>query len=124
VEVANILDKKFYVVVPYSSFGDNTKSGFAGLFSKKKQENTAFEKAREQLMQRSDLLSSQLSGIGIKAKPLTTREVAQLFYDIYNPSTAMGEKMEHNIDPYTSMYVTQGSKADQEQSMEVDTPGD
>lgn len=118
VEVANILDKKFYVVVPYSSGAIGGSDGFMTLFSKKKKEQTAFEKAREQLLQRADLLSSQLSGIGIKAKSLTTREVAQLFYDIYNPSTAMGEKMEGPVEPYTSLHVTQGSKADQERDME------
>ncbi|MEI6221998.1 MAG: hypothetical protein WCP97_04480 [bacterium] len=119
VEVANILDKKFYVVIPFTSVeGATTKSILSVFQSKSKQQKIEFENARTQLLQRADLIISQLSGIGIKADQLSTREVAQLFYDIYNPSVAMGEKMEQNIDPYSSFYVTQGSKAEQEKDMD------
>ena len=42
-----------------------------------------FENAKVQLMQRADNIAGQLSSVGIKSEQLTTREVVQLFYDIY-----------------------------------------
>jgi hypothetical protein len=99
IEVANILDRQFYVVIPYSSgAGDQVKS-LTGMFGRKKKtaDDGNFDQAKTQLQQRADALISHLSAIGVKAAPLTTPEVIELFYDIYNPSVAQLEKME--VDP-------------------------
>ncbi len=117
VEVANILDKQFYVIIPYSSIEGKTKGLFSFFQSASKAKKIEFENAKSQLLQRADLITSQLSGIGIKSEQLSTKDIAQLFYDIYNPSTSVGEKMEQNIDPYTSMFVTQGSKSEQDKDL-------
>lgn len=118
VEVANILDKQFYVIIPFTPLEDKTKSFLSFFQPKGKIKKVEYENAKSQLLQRADLIISQLSGIGIKARQLTTREIAQLFYDIFNPQTAMGEKMESNIEPYTSLFITQGSQTKQEQDLE------
>ncbi len=98
IEVANILDRQFYVIIPYSSTAGDEVKVMAGLFGKKKGgDDGSFEGAKMQLMQRADALMSHLSTVGVKANILTTQEVIELFYDIYNPGVAQLEKLE--IDP-------------------------
>ncbi|HNT29346.1 MAG TPA: hypothetical protein PKL83_00150 [bacterium] len=99
IEVANILDRQFFVSIPYSSAtGDQVKS-FTGLFGKKNKgvDDTSFDAAKEQLQRRADALVAHLGGVGVKASPLTTQELIELFYDIYNPGTSQLEKLE--VDP-------------------------
>lgn len=97
IEVANILDRQFYVIIPYSSgAGDQVKS--MGFFGKKRgQDDSSFEESKTQLQQRADALISHLGTVGVKAEILTTQQVIELFYDVYNPGVAQLEKLE--IDP-------------------------
>ncbi|HDS11487.1 MAG TPA: hypothetical protein ENN77_01135 [Candidatus Wirthbacteria bacterium] len=116
IEVANILDRQFYVCVPYSSGGDEQVKMLTGLFgSKKKYEDTYFDSAKKQLQQRCEALSSHLSGVGVKSKQLTTKEIIQLFYDIYNPGTAQLEKLEINPEELTTPVTTFKSKQEMEE---------
>lgn len=95
VEMANIVRKTFYIVVPYSTAEELTALG-KGLFGKIsgkktiKQEATfkeeEFGKNKSQLMQRVQHVASGLSGMGIKMTALNTQELIELFYSIYNPS--------------------------------------
>lgn len=100
IEVANILDRQFFVVVPYADAGQAVKSsiGIGSLGKSKKQVDQAnFDKAKTVLQQRADGLIGHLSSVGVKARALETSELIELFYDIYNPETAQLEKFE--VDP-------------------------
>ncbi len=120
VEVANILDKQFFVVVPFTA-SEDTKQGFSKFFtSKAALLRKDFENAKIQLFQRADNISSQLSSVGIKVDRLTTRDIVQLFYDIYNPAQSISQKMNHRVEAYTSMHVTQGTKEEQEEALQGD----
>jgi len=97
VEMANIVRKTFYIVVPYSTAEELTALG-KGLFGKIsgkktiKQEATfkeeEFGKNKSQLLQRVQHVASGLSGMGIKMTALNTQELIELFYSIYNPSVS------------------------------------
>lgn len=99
IEVANILDRQFFVVIPFSDGGDAVKAsiGLSFFGSKKKIEESSFDKAKTVLQQRADGLIGHLSSVGVKARALETPELIELFYDIYNPETAQLEKFD--IDP-------------------------
>ena len=96
-EAANIMKKQFFVVVPFrpiafqiaASGGVLSKiSEFFGGKSKadlKKQELLSFEENRTQLEQRASVVSSGLSGCGVRNIALGTEELIELFYKIFNP---------------------------------------
>jgi len=122
IEVANILDRQFYVSIPYSSGAGEEVKAMTGLFGKKKKaEDTNFDTARQQLQQRCDALISHLSSVGVKAKPLTTQELIELYYDIYNPGTAQLEKLEVDPSELTTPVTTFKTKQELEQINKLKT---
>lgn len=72
----NVLDKKFYVVVPFSSLE-------LGIGTKLPPE-AILERAKVALMPKKDHLLRQLGRLGLAAKQLATAELIELFYEIYS----------------------------------------
>lgn len=98
-ETANIVTKSFYVVVPFNRPAIEL-SGKGGVFDKlnrilsgkktneaeeEKNEEIKFAEYREQLIQRIDVVMQELSRLGVRAAPLGTEEIIELFYYLYNP---------------------------------------
>ena len=93
VETSNIVAKTFYAVVPYSPPIIELEAGALkkvfSAFGKKtrpdanKQEK--FEEQRTQLYQRVDTVKQGLTRTGVRAVPLNTEELIELFYGLYNP---------------------------------------
>lgn len=92
VTVSNIMDKNFYIIVPFSPIENEEKSFFSNFLNilnpKKniieKREN--FETCKSQLFQRVDHVMAGLSGIGLRLAPLQTQELVELLYNSYNPT--------------------------------------
>ncbi|MCL5784428.1 MAG: hypothetical protein M1142_03685 [Patescibacteria group bacterium] len=72
----NVLDKQFYVCISASSLE-------LGIMPKNISDKA--KKAITLLMPRRDHILRQLSRMGLKARQVTTVELIELFYDIYNP---------------------------------------
>lgn len=92
VSVSNIVDKEFYIIVPFSPI-ENKDGGFfsnlSNMFNPKKgiiEKKEAFETYRSQLLQRVDHIIAGLAGIGLRIKPLQTQELIEILYDSYNPT--------------------------------------
>jgi len=89
-----VLEKKFYLIIPFSNLELGVKSAFLG----KKKKNLPFPKdyiisrAKTSLLPKRDHILRQLSRIGLKGKQLTTQELIEFFYNIYNP-TVTGERL-------------------------------
>lgn len=90
--VSNIMEKNFYIIVPFSPI-ENSEKGFfsnlSGLINPKKnilEKREFFETYRSQLFQRIDHITAGLTGIGLKIEPLKTQELIELLYESYNPS--------------------------------------
>ena len=90
VQMANIVSKSFYVVIPFAQ-SEKANNGFlgkiTGMISKKNIINNReeFERSREQLWQRVEHVIGGLSGVGLKMTPINTQEIIELFYGLYNP---------------------------------------
>ena len=96
----DILDKKFYLVIPFSSLemgaGHITKGILKSILpSKKSQSKINFDmliqKAKTALDPKRDHLIRLLGRIGLVAHQLSTNELIRLFFRIYNPDTKEAE---------------------------------
>jgi len=93
VEKGVFYQKSFFVVVPYDvplihkkgSIFSFLKLPFGKTESSKKGEAFSFEKKKIQLLQRVELVIRGLERIGLSNKILTTNEVIELLYNLYNP---------------------------------------
>lgn len=116
----NIMDKKFYIVIPFFPHVDvqkaftqskNFVSGFAALFNKKEDHvviNEAdLEKAKTELRNRTQTVMDGLMQCGVQSLPLDTEELIELYYDTYNPDTATHQQLK-NFEDMHADFVTKG----------------
>lgn len=118
---ANIMDKNFYIVVPFYPIGDvnvikrQTKGLFDSFFGGNKEttvtkiDKLTYEKAKDEIKNRVDSVMSGLFQMGVKSWQLDTKELGELFYNCYNPDTAPREPLGAiNPDEITATYVRKG----------------
>ncbi len=101
VDIADIMQKRFFVIVPVDLnahkktlveqfFGwlspDDTSAHIA-------QRHRDFGPAHVTLKDRVNLVQAGLQNIGLLSQRLGTRELIELFYDIYNPKTSQEQKL-------------------------------
>lgn len=100
VELGEIMNRKFYLVVPYNPMGDKMRGFFAQLSDvvsvgvgivKLKREK--FEHYREVLFRRVNNVIGILNSLGLKAVPLDTQSLIELFYNAYNPVESANQKL-------------------------------
>lgn len=113
----NIMDKRFYVVVPYFPIVDAGAVANAGknflstIFGGKEQHvvinEDDLEKAKTELRNRVQAVISGLMQTGVQALPLDTQELIELYYDAYNPDTATRQHLK-NFNDLTAAVVTKG----------------
>lgn len=124
----NIMDKKFYVTIPFFPVIDapnqpltqsvqqskNFLSGFGDLFTKNDHHITInevdLENAKTELRNRVQAVLSGLLQCGIKGLPLDTQELIELYYDTYNPDTATRQQLK-NFNDLQADVVTKGQGA-------------
>jgi hypothetical protein len=115
---ANIMDKSFFVIVPYYPTGDltNVIEQSKGIFSKLLQrpktsatkiDKVSYEKAKDEIKNRVDSVTSGLFQIGVKSVQLNTKELGELYYNMYNPDTAVREPL-GDFETVTGTYVQKG----------------
>ncbi|MBU1137330.1 hypothetical protein KKD72_03130 [Patescibacteria group bacterium] len=95
-EINDIMTESFYLAIPYSP-PVSEKIGFLSnilKFNKNQQEKEKnFPEMKNSLWQRAEFIVTGLSGMGIRAVPLNTNELIELFYKLYNPSAKEGPKI-------------------------------
>ena len=84
VKVNTVLDKKFYIAIPFS-YLEKGVGAAAGGVSKKGFDSSAFaQNAKTALHSKAEGLHSQLGRLNLRAKTLGKEELVKLFYEIYN----------------------------------------
>ncbi len=87
---SNIMTKHFFITIPYFNQATqpvNPSSILSfGLGEAPKMSQDGFETARIQLEQRVATVIQGLSRFGLRAQPLGTEEVVELYYKLFNPS--------------------------------------
>ena len=104
----NIMDKKFYVIVPFFTEIDAqkavkaSKSFMTNIFGRKEEKITIneqdLEKAKTELRNRVQAVMAGLQQTGVQSVPLDTQELIELFYDAYNPDTATRQQITNFAD--------------------------
>jgi hypothetical protein len=112
----NIMDKKFYIVIPFFpridvqktfSQSKNFLTGFTALFGNKEQHVVINEpdlvKAKDELRNRVQTVLDGLLQCNIQSLPLDTEELIELYYDTYNPDTATRQQLKNFGDMDTDI---------------------
>ena len=120
----NIMDKKFYVIIPYLptlaldkplETGKKVASGFLKLIKPKKSpvitiNEADLEKAKQELKNRVQSVVNGLNQTGVQALPLDTQELIELYYDYYNPDTATRQQLK-NFDGFSVPVISRADQA-------------
>ncbi len=103
IEYADIMEKSFYVVVPYDPYRAQNLNIFAKFMQSIsaqdsvdaiKRRHHEFEELNKHLTERVGTVKNGLEGCNLRVAQLTTPQLIELFYKIYNPQTAHNEKIE------------------------------
>lgn len=103
-----VLDKRFYVVIPYANTNLSQVLTLPSLVKKKEPVEDKWhtlEKAKVNLAPKIEHLTKQIARIGIHARQLTTEELVEFFYDLYNPDVSREQKAALNTQEYTTPIV-------------------
>ncbi len=124
----NVLDKRFYVVIPM--FPEEIGIGSTSPLSFGQQNKTLkyskeyiVDRAKNILLPKRDHLMRQLTRLGLKASHLSTQQLIELFYDIYNPAVTGAQRLATRSDEYLSPIVSSASEIRQQsqvQSSKID----
>jgi len=118
----NVLDKRFYVVIPMFPEEVSLAASSPLPFANKKNgphfsKEYIVERAKNVLLPKRDHLVRQLTRLGLKATQLSTQQLIELFYDIYNPSVTGAQRLATRTEEYLSPIVSSASAIRQEKSM-------
>jgi hypothetical protein len=115
---ANIMNKSFFIAIPYYPNGDAStiieqgKGFFSKIFSPPK--NTAtkidsvmYQKAKDEIKNRVEGVMSGLFQLGVQCVQLNTKELGELYYNSYNPDTAVREPL-GDFENITATYIKKG----------------
>lgn len=115
IKVNEVLDKKFYVVISTNKIILTQKGGGAFEWlaklagSQNKRVDINLEKVLQdgkiELGPKIDHIIREFGRIGIKCKQLTTQELVELYFDIYNPSNVHGQRIRTNVEDYKTAIV-------------------
>lgn len=106
VKERNVLDKKFYVVIPFSALELGVANIKTITGSKKGlpyPKSYILQRARTVLLPKRDHILRQLARLSLKGNHLNTQRLITLFHDMYNPDSS--NKLQH-IDTYTTAIVS------------------
>lgn len=100
VKVNTILDKKFFVVIPYSSLEK-------GLTGAKEQAGVSSSQsffligAKASLHSKAESLHAQLQRLNLKAETLGKEQLIKVYYEIFNDINIDSQQTEHATKPMT-----------------------
>ena len=114
VQKAQVLEKKFYIIIPFSSLELGISKSLTKTFFKGKKElpfpkEYILERAKVSLYPKRDHLIKQFNRLGLQPRQLTSQELLELFYNIYNPEL-IGEKLSTQKE-YTSPLISREEKS-------------
>jgi len=113
VEAADIMQKRFLVIIPLDDHPRHKSLigtfmewiGIDDSSTKALARHQQFEKRISPLRDRINLVETGLNNVGLITRRLSTRELLELFYQVYNPSTSQEQKLSNMSDLNTAELV-------------------
>lgn len=98
ISVANIMAKRFYVVISHSIVNTHTSMNQINSLIPHRPtgpllDQNEFDLMRSEAYNKAGIAAGGLSRLGVKASALETQELIELFYAIYNPDVAAEERL-------------------------------
>ncbi len=97
--LGKIMNKRFYVIVPYDPLTDKHK-GFMSLLGEAlkpatviKLKEKTFKNYQEMLDRRIDSVTGGLESLGVAVARLDTQSLIELYYKTYNPETSQNQEL-------------------------------
>ncbi len=120
---ANIMDKSFFIIIPYYTSKDAEKAleqskNFFKSFTKSSApavtriDRATYDKAVTEINNRVETVVSGLFQIGVQSVRLNTKELGQLFYNFNNPDTAVAEPL-GDFNKLAHLYVRKGEPGEE-----------
>ncbi len=118
-EQVNIMDKRFYIVIPFyptvemGNIKGQGKKALGSLFGGNKSRTQIIvnevdlEKAKTELRNRVQAVLAGLAQIGVQGLPLDSQELIELYYDSYNPDTASRQPI-RDFNELAAPIITKG----------------
>lgn len=138
-ENTDIMDKKFYVVIPFYNnefTKENVELAGKTLMSKIKNFNRkvspvvvdekTLDKARKELRYRIQTVTEGLRNCGVRSRPLSTKELIEMYYEFYNPETTLTQPLDDSDGfsaPFVSKagdYRNRGKEAKEDEGFETE----
>lgn len=89
VKINIVLDKSFYVVLPYSPF----EQGLGAAIPKKQDMNSSVAAAKAAIRAKANALQGQLERLGLRSTLLMKEALIRLFYDMYNEGHSVPQRL-------------------------------
>jgi len=108
-----ILDKKFYIVIPFRSFIVTKTDPMKQVMGKEEKITNidrVIEQAKAYLYPKRDHVMKQILRIGLDSHQLTTKELIEVFFEVYNPLVSASYSSESSIADTQSQIATQYRK--------------
>src|SRR3989338_8351299 len=106
-ETADIMQKRFYIIIPFDE-EERKKTMMEKMFSfmgnstdsvgKASYRHSEFTKHNAQLRERIELVRTGLENIGLRTHQLSTRQLVEVYYQVYNPTTAINQKLPEDLE--------------------------
>lgn len=103
VEYADIMEKTFYVIVPFDPYRSKKTTLLQRFFQSlnpkdtpvdTKKRRNEFVQLKKNLNQRVTVVKAGLQGVGLQVDQLETKDLIELFYETYNPLSSRVQKFE------------------------------
>lgn len=97
--LGRIMNKRFYVIVPYDPLTDKHKSFFSSITEALKPatviklKEKTFAKYQDMLERRIESIASGLESMGVAVARLDTQSLIELYYKTYNPETSRNQNL-------------------------------
>jgi hypothetical protein len=116
INIANIMSKSFFVSLSYlplsmpkiSFLEKLTGQGASG--NVLKISDTDFNTHSKELLERGNTIASNLGSMGLRVRQLSTQEILEMFYNLYNPEEAGKERL-INVDDMEASVVVDKNEA-------------
>jgi hypothetical protein len=116
IKTNEVLDKKFFVVIPSGGYTPaQPGSGpfdwlmkLTGMHNKRVNivnVDQVLKDGRTEIDPKVDHVIKEFNRLGIRTKQLTSQELVELYFDIYNPTTIHGQRIRTNVEDYKTAIV-------------------